>query len=95
MEDLEFSEGLIGYTDNFIDREALNEQDISNVKRQAHVMIKKLRKKLHEKYNGISSEEEIDEFMNGVESNLNKVIDDKKRKAKQRRMLPPPFGEPK
>ena len=90
VEDLEFSEGLIGYTDNFIDREALNEQDISNVKRQAHVMIKKLRKKLHEKYNGISSEEEIDEFMNGVESNLNKVIDDKKRKAKQRRMLPSP-----
>lgn len=87
VNDLEFAEGLIPYTDKFIDRESLDEQGIKNVSLQARRLAKKIRKDLHTWHDDISSQEEIDAFMDEIDERLKEVLKQKKRAAKQQKTI--------
>lgn len=80
VNDLEFAEGLIPYTDKFIDRESLDEQGIKNVSSQARRLAKKIRKDLHAWHDDISSPEEIDAFMDEIDEKLKDVLKKKKER---------------
>lgn len=87
VEHLEYAEELIEYTDNFIDRESLDSEDISNMRSQARRLMKRVRRQLHAWDDDIASVEEIDAFADGVESKLMEVFKKKRKEAKERLAL--------
>lgn len=87
VEHLEYAEELIEYTDNFIDRELLDSEDISNMRSQARRLMKRVRRQLHAWDDDIASVEEIDAFADGVESKLMEVFKKKRKEAKERLAL--------
>lgn len=87
VNDLEFAEELIPYTDSFLDRESLDEADIKNVSLQARHFAKKIRKDLHSRHDDISASDEIDAFMDEIDEKLKNVLNQKKRAVKQQREL--------
>lgn len=75
---------FISYTDDFIDVEKMDKEDVQNIKTQARKITKRMRKDLHCWHDEISSPEEIDIYMDKIEAELKKLFTKKDKEIKER-----------
>lgn len=75
---------FISYTDDFIDVEKMDKEDVQSIKTQARKITKRMRKDLHCWYDEISSPGEIDTYMDKIEAELKILFTKKDKEIKER-----------
>ena len=75
---------FISYTDDFIDVEKMDKEDVQSIKAQARKITKRMRKDLHCWYDEISSPGEIDTYMDKIEAELKILFTKKDKEIKER-----------
>lgn len=75
---------FISYTDDFIDVEKMDKEDVQSIKTQARKITKRMRKDLHCWHDKISSPEEIDTYMDKIEAELKILFIKKDKEIKER-----------
>lgn len=75
---------FISYTDDFIDVEKMDKEDVQSIKTQARKITKRMRKDLHCWHDEISSPEEIDTYMDKIEAELKILFIKKDKEIKGR-----------
>lgn len=75
---------FISYTDDFIDVEKMDKEDVQSIKTQARKITNRMRKDLHCWHDEISSPEEIDIYMDKIEAELKILFAKKGKEIKER-----------
>jgi len=79
MADLDRVDGFVNYTDNFLSETDLNAEDLASVRKQSKQILKQYKRMLTEKYESISSQQEIDLFMKAKERTVQDLMKSKKK----------------
>lgn len=85
VDSMEKIEDFVEYTKNYLATEDLDEERIDDIRKQARTIVNRMRKNLQTDFNGLTSEEEVDAFMDKINAEIKSLMKIKKKELKAAR----------